>query len=444
MGMGRRRRETQGELFVAVDRLPRGEGHAFYERLNKLLAEEGFDEAVEELCRPYYQAEGNGRPSIPPGIFIRMLLVGFFEGIGSQRAIAWRCGDSLSLRKFLGYTLSERTPDHSSLTRVRDRLPLEIYQQAFELVLAIAHKRGLLKGKTIGVDATTLEANAAMKSLVRKDSGEDWRAYVVRLMKEEGVIEKDAEPSDEEVQRFDRKRKGKKASNAEWESSSDPDSRVAKMKDGRTHLAYKAEHAIDLESELILAAEVYHGDHSDSQTLCDTVMAAQGHLNEVDDQARIEEVVADKGYHAGDQLELAQGLNVRTYIPEPKRNGKSRLSEKPLEVQRAVKGNRRRTQTEKNSRLQRLRSERVERSFAHTCETGGARRSWLRGIEKVRKRLLITAAARNLGLVMRQLFGVGKPRALQGLLGRLLGQLVWAILAQITQIHATRCRQAAA
>jgi transposase len=261
-----------------------------------------------------------------------------------------------------------------------------------------------------------------MKSIVRRDTGEDWKAYVVGLMREEGLVEEDEEPTDEEVRRFDKKRKGKgkKVRNEEWVSSTDPGSRITRMKDGRTHLAYKAEHAVDLDTELILAAEVYYGDHCDTQTLADTAMAAQTHLSETGREERIKEVVADKGDYAAGQLELVEGLNVRTYIPEPQRRGRSRLSEKRPEVQRAVRGNRRRTQTEKNSRLQRLRSERVERSFAHVCETGGARRSWLRGIEKVHKRLLATAAARNLGLLMRKLFGIGKPRALQDALALLI------------------------
>jgi transposase len=242
MGLGRRKDERQSELFVPHDRLPRSEGHAFYRQLNKLLAEAGFDRFVEALCAPHYQPSGTpGRPSIPPGVYFRMLLVGYFEGIGSQRGIAWRCHDSLSLREFLGVPLTEDAPDHSSLTRVRDRLPLEVHAAAFQFVLKLADEKGLLKGKTVGVDSTTLEANAAMKSIVRKDTGDDWRCYVVGLMKEQGVVEADAEPTDEEVRRFDKGRKNKKVSNEDWESPTDPDARIAKMKDGRTHLAYKAD-----------------------------------------------------------------------------------------------------------------------------------------------------------------------------------------------------------
>ncbi|MEM1305150.1 MAG: transposase [Planctomycetota bacterium] len=428
MTMGRKHGEDQGELFVMAGELPRSEGHAFYTKLNRLLAEAKFDAAVEQLCEPFYDdGSRGGRPSIPPGVYFRMLLVGYFEGLGSQRGIAWRCADSLSLREFLGVKLTERTPDHSSLTRVRDRLPLPVHQRAFELVLKIAAERGLLKGKAIAVDSTTLEADAAMKSIVRRGSGEDWKAYVTRLMREEGVIEADDEPTGEDLRRFDRKRKNKKVSNEDWVSETDPDARITKLKDGRTRLAYKAEVGIDLQTELILAAEVYGGDHSDTQTLADTTLAAKTHLSEAGRDEAIEQVVADKGYHAAAQLELVDWLGVRTYVPEPKRSGKSRLSDKPLEQQRAVKNNRQRTKTEKNKRLQRLRSERVERTFAHLCDTGGARRSWLRGIDNVLKRLLITAAARNLGLVMRKLTGIGKPRALQGLVDQLLALITHAI-----------------
>ena len=413
MGMRRRRRQRQDELFITADQLPRSDGHAFYSKLNRLLDGAGFDRFVESLCEPYYDATGNGRPSIPPGGYFRMLLVGYFEGIGSQRGIAWRCGDSLSLRAFLGVPLTEDTPDHSSLTRIRDRLPLEAHARVFRFVLKIARDKGLLRGKTVAVDSTTLEADAAMKSIIRRDTGEDWEGYVTRLMKEEGVIDEDDEPTDEDVRRFDKRRKNKKVSNDAWVNPHDPDARITKMKDGRTHLAYKAEHVVDVETELILAAEVYHADNADTNTLCDSLMEAVGNTKEAGSEREIEEVVADKGYHSAGQLELAEWLGFRTYIPEPKRRGESRLHERPIEQQHAVRANRRRTKTEKSKRLQRLRSERAERSFAHVCDTGGSRRTWLRGIEKVRKRLLTSAMTRNLGLVMRKLFGVGTPRGRQ-------------------------------
>jgi transposase len=252
-----------------------------------------------------------------------------------------------------------------------------------------------------------------MKSIVRRDTGEDWRQYVVGLMKKEGAIEEGDEPSDDEIRRFDKKRKNKKVSNEDWESKTDPDARIAKLKDGRTHLAYKAEHVIDLESELMLAAEVYHADHMDTDTLVDSVMEAQEHLQQATGEMAVEEVAADKGYHAAEQLELAKSLALRTYVPEPQRRHDSRWTDKPPELKAAVYANRRRTKRAKSKRLQRLRSERVERSFAHVCETGGARRTWLCGIEKVRKRYLLSAVARNLGLILRKLFGMGTPWGLQ-------------------------------
>ena len=288
MAMGKRREERQETLFVATDRLPRTAGHPFYQRLNGLLAEAGFDAWIEGRCRPYYEMEQTrGRPSIAPGVYFRMLLVGYFEGIDSQRGIAWRCADSLGLRQFLGLTLEESSPDHSTLTNTRKRLPAEVFEEVFEFVLAIAAVKGLLAGKTVGVDSTTLEANAAMKSIVRKDTGENWRAYVVRLMREEGVIAKDQEPTDEEVRRFDKGRKTKRVSNDDWESSSDPESRITRLKDGRTHLAYKAEHVVDLETDVVLAAEVYRGDHADVDTLADSVMQAQTIVNAADRASRV-------------------------------------------------------------------------------------------------------------------------------------------------------------
>jgi transposase len=410
MALGKRRDEQQ-EMWVATTSLPKSEGHAFYGKLNRLLAEADFDRTIENICEPHYHNQ-LGRPSIPPGIYFRMLLVGYFEGIGSQRGIAWRCGDSLSLRAFLGVPLTEDTPDHSSLTRVRDRLPLEVHAAVFQLALQLLREKGLLKGKTVAVDSTNLEANAAMKSIVRRDTGEDWNDYLRRLLKEQQGVEN---PTDEELRRFDRQRKDKRVSNEEWMSSTDPDSRIARMKDGRTHLAYKAEHVVDLETEAVLAASIRPADEADVDTMVDSIMEAQTNLSEAGIETKIQEAVADKGYHATDTLELADSLNIRTYIPERKQkgNGKRNWQDVAEEKRQAVLNNRRRTRGARSKRLQRKRSELVERSFAHICETGGARRSWLCGIEKLQKRYLIAAVARNLGLVMRKLFNMGTARGQQ-------------------------------
>lgn len=414
MALGKRQTEQQEALFLTAAELPKAPGHVFYRKLNRLLAEGDFDAWAEKLCEPYY-ADGRGRPGIPPGIYFRMLLVGYFEGIGSQRGIAWRCSDSLSLREFLGIPLAEDSPDHSSLSVIRNRLPFEVHAEVMVWVLRLAQEKKLLKGQTLGVDSTTLEANAAMKSIVRRDTGEDWKEYLTRLMQEEGLIDEDDEPpSDEELRRFDKQRKNKKVSNDEWVSETDPDSRIARMKDGTTHLAYKAEHAVDLQSELIVAAEIYHADQADTQTLEDSVQQAQTNLHEAGSDTIIREVPADKGYHSAATLAaIREHTPYRTYIPEPQRDHDCRWTDKSTEQKEAVYANRRRTRGARGKQLQRLRSERVERSFAHVCETGGARRTWLCGLDKLRKRYQIAAAAHNLGVLMRSLFGIGTPRGLQ-------------------------------
>jgi transposase len=420
MALGKRKREQQG-MWVATTDLPKSPGHPFYRKLNQLLADAKFDEWIEKLCQPYY-AVTMGRPSIPPGVYFRMILVGYFEGIGSQRGIAWRCSDSRSLADFLGVPVNETTPDHSSLSRTHGRLPLEIHEQVFVLVLKIAADKKLLKGKTVAVDSTALEANAAMKSIVRKETGEDWQEYLQRLAEEAGI----ENPTAEDLRRFDKQRKDKKVSNDDWESPSDPDSRIAKMKDGTTHLAYKAEHVVDTQTDLILSATIASANHSDAESLCDSVVQAQLNMQAAGSTAEIKEVVADKGYHKASTLELCGALEFRTYIPEPKHKHKSRWTDKPVGYQAAVYGNRRRVRGQRSKKLQRLRREKIERTFAHVCETGGARRTWLRGLLQVAKRYLIQAAARNLGLILRKLFGMGTPRSLQGLCG-----LLWSIYLAI-------------
>jgi transposase len=350
-----------------------------------------------------------------------MLFVGYFEGIGSQRGIAWRCSDSRSLQTFLGHLPTEPTPDHSSLTNIRQRLPQGVHEEVFAFVLRLAEQQGLLLGKTYGVDSTTLEANAAMKTLERRDNGDDYKTYLRQLAAEAGL----EQPSDEELRRFDKKRQGKTMSNDDWVSPTDPDSAIAKMKDGTTHLAYKAEHVVDLKTELVVAAEVYGADQADSATLSSSVLTGQLNLLRAGSAADIEEVATDKGYHKLETLALLEEAGVRTYTAEPEQQHEHVWTDKPAAQQRAYRNNRRRSRGRRGKGLQRLRSERVERSFAHVCETGGARRSWLRGVERVSKRYLMQVAAHNLGIVMRRVFGVGTPRSLQGAGGVLLA--LWVL-----------------
>lgn len=440
MALGKRKREQQA-AWVATTDLPKSPGHPFYKRLNQLLAEAGFDEWLEALCAPYYSPD-RGRESIPPGVYFRMILVGYFEGIGSQRGIAWRCSDSRSLAEFLGVPVHEETPDHSSLSRIHTRLPLEVHEAMFVFVLQVAAEKKLLTGKTVAVDSTMLEADAAMKSIVRRATGEDWKTYVRGLAVEAGL----EDPTDEELRRFDKRRKNKQVSNEDWQSPNDPESRISRMKDGTTHLAYKAEHVVDLDTDLILAAEIYPADRADSDTLPESLVQAQKNVIGAESPANIEEAVADKGYHAAETLALVnETLGIRTYIPEPQRKTPWKWSQRSADQRRAVTANHRRVGGARSKQLQRQRSELTERTFAHVCETGGARRCWLHGRLKVAKRYLLQAAARNLGRIMRHLFGMGTPRGLQkeGGLARpvyLLACAVWRVmhfhLSQITSLVA--------
>jgi transposase len=408
MALGKRKREQQ-TAWIATTDLPKSPGHPFYKKLNRLLAEADFDEWLEALCAPYYAAD-SGRDSIPPGVYFRMILVGYFEGISSQRGIAWRCSDSRSLAEFLGVPVEEDTPDHSSLSRIHDRLPLSVHEAMFVFVLQLAAQQKLLSGKTVAVDSTMLVADAAMKSIVRRATGEDWKTYLRGLAAEAGI----ENPTDEELRRFDKTRQDKKVSNDEWESPNDPDSRIARLKDGTTHAAYKAEHVIDLKTDLVLSAVVYPADQGDAATLAESVVQAQKNVINAESSANIAEVVADKGYHAAETLATVnEALGVRTYIPEPQRKKPWAWSERPAAERRAITANHRRVRGARNKTLQRRRSELVERSFAHVCQTGGARRCWLHGLLKVSKRYLLQVAARNLGLIMRKLFGIGTPRGLQ-------------------------------
>jgi transposase len=424
MAIGRRI-PKQDELFIPTAKVATGPGHPFYTKLNAVLAEAAFDEFVEKLCAPHYK-EG-GRPSIPPGVYFRMLFIGYFEGLDSQRGIAWRCADSLGLRSFLGVGLTEETPVHASMTIIRQRLPGSVFDQVFVFVLNLLEEKGVLRGKSVAIDATTLEANAAMKSIVRKDTGEDWKEYLRGLARAEGI----ENPTEEDLRRLDRGRQDKKVSNAQWESSTDRDSRIAKMKDGRTHLAYKAEHAVDLESEAIVATTVTFADKSDAQSGPVTLSLAEANLVLAGSATEIEETVMDKGYHDNGLLTGLARRGVRTYIPE-RRQKSRKWTDKPLEQEQAFRANRRRVRGKKGRRLNRWRSERCERTFAHVCETGGGRRAWLRGQPNVSKAHTLKCAAYNLGVLLRKVWGMRKPRnADEGVWGGLLAGLAWLTLAAV-------------
>ena len=410
MAMGtRQKRERQQGLWIATSEVVETPANAFYDRLNQILDDHKFDAKVERLCRKFYKKSPYGRPSMAPGVYFRSLLIGYFEGLDSERGIAWRTADSLSLRKFLGYALDEATPDHSTISRTRRLYWLETHKAVFHWVLKILDEEGLISGRTVSIDATTLEANAALKSIVRRDNGQSYNDYLKELAKAAGI----ENPTKEQLARLDRKRK-KKGSNQEWMSPSDPDARITKMKDGRTHLAHKAEHAVDLTSGALLALTLQPANEGDTTTIHQTLAEAQTAACEIN-EVGVEEVVADKGYHSGAVLTEVHDQQVRSYIPEPERGRRKWQGEGKAEEQKRTYENRRRVRGERNKRLQKLRSELTERSFAHLYETGGMRRVYLRGRNNIFKRLLVHGAGFNLGLILRNVIGVGKPRRLQGL-----------------------------
>jgi transposase len=406
MALGRQG-ERQTELMVGWAELPRSPGHAFYDRLQAVLLEAGFDGFAEGQCAPYYAAK-RGRPSIPPGRYFRMHLVGYFEGIDSERGLEWRCADSLSLREFLRLGTTEPAPDHSWLGKTRARLPLEVHEAVFAWVLQRLAEHGLIRGDRIGIDASTMEANAALRAIVRRETGEGYREMLKRLAEESGI----ATPTAEDLIRLDRKRKGKRLSNAEWTSPADPEARIAKLKDGRTHLAYKPEHAVDLDTGAIVAAEIHAADRGDAATMPETLEAAEANLASVEaapTPADPSELVADKGYHSRDGLKDLEDGPWKSRIAEKKVAGVSRWRGDD-EARRAVYNNRARLRSGVAREAFKLRAELVERSFALTLDRGGMRRAWLRGRENLQKRYLVHVAGYNLGLVMRLLVGAGTPR----------------------------------
>ena len=397
---------SQQAMWVATADLPQGGGHPFYERLNQILNATGFDAFVEQLCAPFYARMG--RPSLAPGRYFRLLLVGYFEGLDSERAIAWRAADSLSLRSFLRLAPPAAPPDHSTISRTRRLLSVETHEAVFTWVLQQLADAGLVRGRTVGIDATTLEANAALRSIVRRETGEDYTTFLTRLAEASGI----ATPTRAELARFDRSR-NKKTSNAEWTHPHDPDARVTKMKDGRTHLAHKAEHTVDLETGAVVGVTVQGADTGDTASMVETLIAAAEQVEAVlPDAPGIEEVVGDKGYHSNETLADLKALGLRSYISEPNR-GRRCWKGQPT-ARDAVHANRRRIRGVRGRRLLRCRGELLERPFAHVCETGGMRRVHLRGHPNIRKRLLVHVAGCNLGLLLRQMIGVGTPRSLQG------------------------------
>lgn len=420
MAMGKRDREQQSDLWISHEHMPRSQGHPFYEALNGVLNHFSFDDWVEDACQRFYHAR-LGRPGVAPGVYFRCLLVGYFEGIDSERGIAWRCADSLSLRQFLGLAIDASVPDHSSLSRTRRLIDVDTHEAVFTWVLKALASKKLVTGKTVGIDASTMEANAALRSIVRRDTGEGYQLFLEGLAKASGI----ETPTREDLAKLDKKRT-KKGSNDDWHNPYDPDAKITKMKDGRTHLAHKIEHAVDFDTGAVLGVTVQPANTGDTTSWRETVEQTCEHVNAVKQDPQtsdavhekpVEELVVDKGYHSNDTMVDMDEIGIRSYASEPKR-GRRNWKDKDAERD-AVYANRRRIRGNRGKRLLRKRGELLERGFAHELDTGGMRRTHLRGHENIRKRLLIHVGGFNLGLLMRKLVGVGKPRCLQGAMGAL-------------------------
>ena len=412
MAMGTSKRERQSELWIAGDSLPRTPGHPFYEKLNAVLDEQGFDLFVERECAPYY-AEKTGRPSMPPAVYFKMLFVGFFEGLDSERGIAWRVADSIALRDFLNYALTDGTPDHSTLSRTRRLMSLDTHHAVFTWVLGVLADAKLLQGDALGIDATTLEANAALRSIIRRGTGETYQEFLTRLAQASGI----ETPTRDDLARLDKNRKNK-GSNKDWRNPHDPDARITKMKKGSTHLAHKSEHAVDMKTGAVVAVTLQGADQGDTTTIHETLDQAKNNLRDVAEKPSrrnrlkpLREIVADKGYHSNGALRtLHEDHGLTTCISEPAR-GRRKWKDKTAE-KKAVYKNRQRIKSKKGAAHRKRRGEIVERTFAHCYETGAMRRTHLREHENILKRLLIHVGAFNLSLLLRKTSGSGTPRGL--------------------------------
>ena len=431
----KKQKAAQGELWVATHQLAPSPKSAFYARLDETLESFGFAEKVRALCAPTYKNTQAGRPGIDPVVYLKMIMVGFFEDLPSERAIAARCADSMSIRAFLNYSLEEKTPDHSTFTVIRQRLGLEIYQQIFTLTLQALREHGLLRGKNLGIDSSVIEANASLRALVHRNTQEQYWDYVKKLAAENGI-----DPADTAaVRKFDRHRPGK-GSNQEWQNPFDPDAKIGRTKDGATDMIYKPEAVVDLDTGAIVQAEVHPGDQADHKEMAARVLEAQQNINRACEQKldtlTVQSVTSDKGYYAVTELQALQSEAIRTVVTDPIDN--RRLDKLQPAQQQAVRGARRSVKSKSGKGLLRRRGMHIERSFAHILDCGGMRRATLRGWENLNKRYKLAAAFYNLSQLMRKLFGFGTPKQLAALRRQLFVRLTSLLTLLRAMAHQVR------
>ena len=423
----RKKTPVQKEFWVVADRLPKARPSRFYELLNGTLERMKFAEEVWAGCAPAYaEAARGGRPGIDPVVYFKMLMIGFFEGIESERAIALRCEDSLSLRGFLGYALDEATPDHSSMSVIRQRLGSECFERVFALVLAALQRHGLLKGRHLGIDSSVIEANASLRGLCERNTEEGYWDYVQRLAREAGLETTDGA----ELRNFDRKRAGKKMSNEQWQNPHDPDAKIGRTKDGATDMVYLPEHTVDLDTGAIVQAQVLPGDHRDSEEFSTRVIEAVLNVQEAlaDPEALPETLTGDKGYFSLLEIGRLQELSLKTVISDPRRAQRRFDKLNSRERQNLVRAHRS-VSSKYGRKLLRKRGQHIERSFAHMLDAGGMRRATLRGLENLNKRHQIAAACYNLSQLLRRLYGIGTPKQWAASLSLLLARLLYLLLS---------------
>ncbi len=404
----RKKEQEQKEFWVMAERLPKASPSRFYELLNGTLEAMGFAEEVWQICAPAYAEEQRGgRPGIDPAVYFKMLMIGFFEGIESERQIAARCEDSLSLRGFLGYRLDEATPDHSSMSIIRQRLGSACFERVFALVLAALQRHGLLKGRHLGIDSSVIEANASLRRLSERNTEEAYWDYVQRLAKEAGLETTDGAA----LRNFDRKRTGKKLSNEQWQNPHDPDAKIGRTKDGATDMVYLPEHTVDLDTGAIVQAQVLSGDHRDSEELSERVIEAVLNVQEAqaDPEALPETLTSDKGYFSLLEIGRLQELSLKTVISDPRR-AQRRFDKLSSQERQSLARAQRSVRSKYGRKLLRKRGQHIERSFAHVLDAGGMRRATLRGLENLNKRHQIAAACYNLSQLLRRLYGIGTPK----------------------------------
>jgi transposase len=415
----------QPEFWIVAEQVVSPAQNRFYTQLEETLESFGFAAKVRALCAPAYDKSGVGRPGIDPVVYLKMIMVGFFEDLPSERAIAARCADSMSIRAFLKYELNEKTPEHSSFTVIRQRLGLKVYECIFTLTLQALRDHGLLRGKNLGIDASVIEANASLRALVNRNTEEQYWDYVKRLAAEQGIDPDDTTA----VRKFDRHRPGK-GSNQVWVNPHDPQAKIGRTKDGATDMIYKPEAVVDLDTGAIVQAQVQLGDEADHKEMAVKVLEAQQNINRASgeklDTLTVQSLTSDKGYYAVSEMQVLQGEGIRTVIADPIDN--RRLDKLQAQQKRAVLAARRSVKSQSGKALLRRRGMHIERSFAHILDCGGMRRTTLRGWENLNKRYKLAAAFYNLSQLMRKLFGIGTPKQLAAL-GRLLFlQLTWFLM----------------